>query len=279
MLIYNEQEVNVTRFPDKTSQVWQLENFEYNGEIEWWFEGEHETFPFLQLIQLTNPNDITIPYFPYARQDKEVDNKLSFALDTFLSCLKSIYEGRDLKTVDIHNVEPFTRNFRVNNIYPKHLKKIVEEHDFVIFPDKGAKIRYEKMFDRGIMMGYCKKVRDQQSGYITHYNTFGLEDKIDGMSVVVVDDLCDGGATFNILAESLAKGKGKPEYLNLCVTHGIFSKGISGLLKNYDKIYTTDTLFHDIDWNTAAKQSPDYDLMKRTLGVRFNVLPCLEEKQ
>jgi len=64
-----------------------------------------------------------------------------------------------------------------------------------------------------------------------------------GQDCLVVDDICDGGATFLRLALALkAKNAGR---LYLAVSHGIFSKGLDQLLEHYEQLYTSDS-FTDI---------------------------------
>lgn len=78
------------------------------------------------------------------------------------------------------------------------------------------------------------KVRDQLTGEITGLSMPDIES---GLSILVVDDICDGGRTFTELA-SLIK-KYEPKKLVLYVSHGIFSKGIECILESgYDAIYT-----------------------------------------
>jgi ribose-phosphate pyrophosphokinase len=55
------------------------------------------------------------------------------------------------------------------------------------------------------------------------------------MRCLIVDDICDGGATFVALARKLREA-GAIE-VSLFVTHGIFSKGKD--LEGIDNIYTT----------------------------------------
>lgn len=65
-----------------------------------------------------------------------------------------------------------------------------------------------------------EKVRDQSTGRITSYEVVGNPK---GKRVLIVDDICDGGATFITLAKALL-GQGATE-VHLFVSHGIFSKG------------------------------------------------------
>lgn len=53
---------------------------------------------------------------------------------------------------------------------------------------------------------------------------------------MIIDDICDGGATFLAIA-----GQVKPAHLTLIVTHGIFSKGLDALAEKFDSIITSDS--------------------------------------
>jgi hypothetical protein len=63
---------------------------------------------------------------------------------------------------------------------------------------------------------------------------------------VIVDDICDGGGTFLGLAARL--GEQDAGLLTLCVTHGLFTKGVMPLLDVFDRIYT----FGDPHWEVAG---------------------------
>lgn len=89
--IYN---VNVTIFPDKTSQVWKLDPEileEENVEIIWRFDHEGELFQLQQLRDLLYSYHVWpslyIEYLPYARQDKRISNETTWALSSFAQLL------------------------------------------------------------------------------------------------------------------------------------------------------------------------------------------------
>ena len=88
-------------------------------------------------------------------------------------------------------------------------------------------------------------------------------DDLEGQSVVIADDIADGGYTFIKLAEKLKeKGAGK---IFLYVSHGIFSKGLDVLLDaGIDCVYTTDS-FCDRTSTDKLKIISTLD-PKKTLG-------------
>jgi ribose-phosphate pyrophosphokinase len=106
----------------------------------------------------------------------------------------------------------------------------------VIAPDAGASAR---AYDVAEKIGAPKviqawKHRDVADGHITG---FGIE-PIEAGEYLIVDDICDGGGTFNGLASILPEGV----VCDLYVTHGIFSQGLRELRKNFKRIITTDSL-------------------------------------
>lgn len=106
----------------------------------------------------------------------------------------------------------------------------------IIAPDAGAAAR---AYDVAEKIGVSKviqawKHRNVSDGSITG---FGIE-PIESGEYLMVDDICDGGGTFNGLASILPDGV----VCDLYVTHGIFSQGLRELNKNFKRIITTDSV-------------------------------------
>jgi phosphoribosylpyrophosphate synthetase len=58
---------------------------------------------------------------------------------------------------------------------------------------------------------------------------------------IIVDDICDGGGTFNLLAEAWKRKNPAYSKLELFVSHGIFSKGLDAIDPVIEHITTTDS--------------------------------------
>lgn len=124
--------------------------------------------------------------------------------------------------------------------YVKHLKA---NENFVIFaPDLGAVKRVEGLIkDQGLNVGvgYMHKERELTTGKILGMKVLDAP-ALNDTTVLIFDDLCDGGRTF-IEASKLLKDKGVNRIV-LAVTHGIFSKGYEPLFEGgIDEIITTDS--------------------------------------
>lgn len=231
----------LTIFPDNTSQVWKLEGFPFDGEkihIEWDFDREGEFLHLAQLVKLLKddcePSEITleITYLPYARQDKPISNTMTFALRAFAPLLNSL----KFDEVIIHDPHSELALRLIENskaVYPtKLVEQVAQSMDkngnltIFCYPDKGALTKYSKVYEQSYRPHiYGEKVRDQATGNILSYQLFGT--CVD-RNVLIVDDICDGGATFKLLAKDLLSAGAKE--VNLFVTHGIFSRGIKTLL-------------------------------------------------
>lgn len=240
MLKLNGKEVKPTIFPDKTSQVWKLDTILDNNVIEWRYETEAEFIHLAQLVTLLKKKgrgtiELWMPYLPYARQDKFIHNNECFALRTFANLLNQLELNR-ISSFDAHSAVAgrVIKNFHSVSA-DALIGQIVKDYDVIIYPDAGAVTRYTnhgKPYDCG------NKVRDQLTGRITHYElTQGGFPA--GTRALVIDDICDGGATFVLLGQELEKRGIKA---SLYVSHGIFSKGTGELRKYYKEIMTTDSL-------------------------------------
>ena len=76
-----------------------------------------------------------------------------------------------------------------------------------------------------IPIAFCKKKRCTETGAILETELEEIDCK--GKTILIVDDICDGGATFVQLADKL-KEQGA-ESVSLFVTHMIASKGLQAL--------------------------------------------------
>lgn len=242
MISINNSEVNPTIFPDNTSQIWKISELllQTNPLITWEFTHEGEFMQLAQLKHLFDSRgrecDLVLKYLPYGRQDKDVSNDTTFALHTFAKLLNAL-EFRAITIIDPHSDVALKVINRSYAVYPAdELHRVIKltKAEMVCYPDKGAQNKYTKIYNYDFIYG--KKVRDQATGNITNYEVVGF---CKGRRVLIVDDICDGGATFRLLARDLLTAGAKE--VNLFVTHGIFSKGLKPLKEaGISRIFTKD---------------------------------------
>ena len=243
--------IEPTKFPDGTTQVWKLPNEILNAatvHVDWRFEAEDELFSISQLKLLLNKAgsfSLHAPYLPFARQDKEVSNGQTFALHSFSRMLNNI--GFDFVTsVDVHNpvmTKGLVNNFKNITVDDIHCELIAKlKPDYIVFPDTGAKARYT--FVKGEPHITFEKERDQATGQIIGHRLVTGEsatEALHGKKLLIVDDICDGGATFLSIAKTISS-RYKSCKLDLFVTHGLFSKGREVLEKAGITLHTTNSL-------------------------------------
>jgi ribose-phosphate pyrophosphokinase len=244
MISIKGEPINVTMFPDKTSQVWKLPKDVtkmWHALVEWRFENEGE---FMHLAQLKDLLDelgvkayLSLPYLPYGRQDKSIGNEATFALRTFAKLLNNL-NFVTVTIMDPHSRLALALIENSSAVYPEN--KVVEaikecRSDLICYPDKGALDKYAKMYPF-VRFIYGEKQRDPLTGNILKYELTG---GCTGKSVMLIDDLVDGGMTFILLAKELrAKGATR---VDLFATHGIFSKGTQALFDaGISRIFTKD---------------------------------------
>lgn len=258
MLRLNGKKLDVTLFPDQTSQVWQLSEYDLQEScrsafIEWSFSHEGEFLHLAQLKTLLDHYEISadlyIDYLPYARQDKDVSNASTFALTTFAALLNSL-KFDNIQITDPHSNRAIELINNSSAYYPgTQVSKVLEitKGDIVCYPDKGACDKYISMYQHHFMYG--EKQRNQLTGYIENYELIGDPSN---KSVLIVDDICDGGMTFILLTRQLLEAGAKE--VNLFVTHGLFSKGL-GCLKEagINKIFTIDGEVSEVQNNIAYR--------------------------
>jgi ribose-phosphate pyrophosphokinase len=198
--------------------------------------------------QGVDKRDITVfmPYLPYARQDRVCHEGESFALDVFLRVLATGHFSA-LLVYDLHSsVSVSLIREHLPDVLLLHVPQAsllagkLQGFDYVVAPDKGAENKAKDVafvMDAELIQMYKTRVDSQV--ICTQAGTSGTI-QYKGKALVV-DDICDGGATFLALAKVL-KDQNPELELSLYVTHGIFSKGVDELLKNYATIYTANLI-------------------------------------
>lgn len=253
--------VTATTFPDKTCQVWKIPDIESfvkdsTSYIYWNFESLNEVVYIHQLCMLLKSHGAKIrifcPMLPFGRQDKAIDNELTFGLYSFVKILESCHVT-ELITIDGHSdlaYEIFKANY-ISYISLKPTKEIeyavgISKPDYVCLPDRGAFLRYREFFPN-IPIIVMEKDRDQTTGkingvFIDSINGLPVTKEsvegLNGKKILIVDDICDGGRTFIEVAKNI-RIFAKVD-VDLYVTHGIFSQGLNVLFDVFGKIFTKE---------------------------------------
>ena len=227
---------------------------------------------------------LVMPYLPYARQDRVCHYGEVFGLEVVMKFLHSL-NFTEIVVVDVHSsiardiandkdMEEFKfHNFINSNSYIRDIQDILNIPNIVLVaPDIGARGRIFKGVPDQIISEYAesndslftllKKIKLTTKIYNNANKVIFKKERtesgikqslmtdnpevIKGKDALIVDDICDGGATFIGLAkELLILGANS---VSLFVTHGIFRSGTDIIFESgISKIITTNSLPQTIE--------------------------------
>lgn len=252
--------ITPTMFNDNTSQVWKIGILANNyksvleSQIIWIYENESELLHVAQLSDLVNSytghprplHTLFMPFLPYARQDKPISNKTTFAERTFSKFINTLKFDRVI-SFDVHGVTTIENLHKISS--ESIIKKIFEDGQYEVYcyPDGGACERYvlePSVHGAKYRNPYTGEIEDYQ--LITEYRdkktdkTHGVN--IAGKKILIVDDLCDQGGTFVALMELLKNHK--PGDIGLYISHMVGDSPIEQKLHDagITNIYYTNSL-------------------------------------
>jgi ribose-phosphate pyrophosphokinase len=198
---------------------------------------------------------LLLPYFPAARQDRVMAPGEPLSVKVYAQIINAqryekvwIFDPHsDVAPALLDNVEVVSNE----NFIKKVIQKIDSQSLTLVAPDAGASKKLRKLaVSFGFDLVLCEKQRDVQNGQLTGFQVFSKN--LEGRYCLIVDDICDGGATFTGIAKALkTKNAGR---VFLAVSHGIFSDGFEKFEGLLDGIFTTDS-FKNVE-NERVVQMP-----------------------
>lgn len=214
------------------------------------------------------PVHLVLPYVPYGRQDRVCVSGEAFSLKV----VAGLINGLGFETVTTFDPHSDVTGALIDRLVIKTQVQIVNQWDdlrarlmnksvVLVSPDAGAGKKTAALaayLGKGDYVRADKK-RDLETGKLT--GTVVYADDLTGQTVAIVDDICDYGGTFVLLAKAL-KAKGAAKII-LYVTHGLFGKGLDPLFEaGITEIWTTDAYRTDLD--SRAKVLKIDDILRNT---------------
>lgn len=191
--------------------------------------------------------EVFIPYLPYARQDRVCSTGEAFSLKV-LANLLNLQKFSKVRSFDVHSgaAELLIKRFEsVPNYELVRRATLGFTNRVLVAPDAGAAKKidglasYLAATDVRVVQGL--KVRAGETVLAKVFTELTPEQM---RTCWIVDDICDGGATFISLASELRRLGARQ--VNLIVSHGLFTRGAKHLLENgIDGIWTTDSTVGD----------------------------------
>lgn len=204
---------------------------------------------------------LDVTYLMAARMDRRMDATWPFTLKVVADILNSC-NFKDVHILDPHSMVSTALINGAMPIYPHaSFAKTVSSFDpdkwVIVIPDLGARERvnallahysFDREEDRGKVFPVVQAIKERNplTGKVECLGLLRSNVTLTGKNCLIVDDLCDGGATFVQLAKVLRKEGAATATegavtVNLFVTHGLFTKGPQ--LEGINHIYTTDSYY------------------------------------
>ena len=192
---------------------------------------------------------LTAPYLPYSRQDRICHEGEAFSLAVMVN-LFGMAGYDSVITDDLHSnvIDNIYTEYVISvapyGFYQKVAKAVLKKEGVATnicwcLPDKGAVAKFTSFEESNpntkLQKIIASKTRTADGLTSTLIKKPGyLHNDI---PIIVVDDICDGGATFIELAKVL-NDEFPHNRLYLSVTHGFFTKGLDELREYYSGIYS-----------------------------------------
>lgn len=197
--------------------------------------------------------NLTMPYTPYARQDRVCYKGEAFSLRILASLVNflnfnsvTVYDPHSDVTGGLFNNVKIVTQVDILSSWEKFWSKFyLPTQNILVSPDAGSN---KKVSEFAKWIGHrefarADKLRNLQTGQIIE--TVVYKEDFEGKNVIILDDICDGGRTFVELAKILrTRNCGK---IALYVTHGIFSNGVDYLFHYIDEVWTTNSFREEYD--------------------------------
>lgn len=242
----NKRGYEVISFPDgeKHLKINQLDRKE-DVEVICRITNSDELFLLMQLSDILNRQCVRVSkiYISYL-MSMRCDRLFSLEQPFSLRIVSDVINSFNAETVYITEPHSNATLSLIKNSVNNPVFFVTADNNFVFcFPDSGAIERNKNSVTKHRPIK-CNKKRDVSTGQIIGINIEDSGDYAEGMDIVVIDDLCDGGSTFLGIESELRKLN--PKSITLAVTHAVQKRGIERVADVYDMVVITNSYK---DWN------------------------------
>lgn len=189
--------------------------------------------------------NLIMPYVPYARQDRVCTPGDAFGAKVFCDLINA--QNYDSVTIwDAHSDVVPALLHRCTNVHCSEFVGDFASRQWVmVAPDASAAKEKVPTCARESMCSMITAIkhRDVKTGKVS--GTTIVDDEAwkyvkdePGLTLLLIDDICDRGATFIDLARLLRASMPSPPFIKLYVTHGIFADGLSPFAGLIDEVIT-----------------------------------------
>jgi len=186
-----------------------------------------------------------IPWLGYSKQDKVFREGEPLSVKVIAKMLQ-VVSLEKIITFDLHNLAilgffdiPLI-NLSANQLFIEYFKNKIDENTVVVAPDAGS-VKSSSNFaqELGIDVAYINKKRDLTSGKVI---IKGINGKVKGKDVLIVDDMLVTGSTLIETAKFLKKEK--VQSIKVVVTHHLYVNKTQEKIdkSKIDELIVTDTV-------------------------------------
>lgn len=241
-------EWHISHFPDGEVQII-LDKFSHKDKVEVHcrITSTEELFILMQVADILNRHGVSwslnIYYLMGMRMDRVMDFDRPFTLKVIVDILDNlgatcieVFNPHSEITLNLFKKTPVSR-LKANK-WSKEQKYFWGEYQIVL-PDTGAVERYFRGNPPSdIILG--EKVRNIETGRILSIKIKNPEAINGRRSLIVIDDLCDGGGTFVGIAKAIREVNSTIP-INIAVDHMVNSKGLENLSAIFNHVYFTNS--------------------------------------
>lgn len=265
MIYVNNEKLNTIRFPNGEFGIKSpyYNDGSFNIDLKW--ESDQDLINLMLLRDNFSDNcevNLSIFYMPYSRMDRKIEG-FTFSLKSICMFINNL-NFNNVSVYEPHS--DITKNLLINCTEIKLAEKVFKysklSPDFIMYPDEGAENRYKINGYRSLI---GSKERNINTGRIENYEIIGSGcteyTEFDGYSVVIIDDLCSYGGTFDLASTELKRRGFNDIYLVVAHCEDSILKG--NIFKNniIKKVLTTNSII-DINTNVEGLEIFDINLFR-----------------
>lgn len=230
-----------------------------------------DLFILIQAYEVLSHEDVKIcklllTYVLGARCDRRFSLGEAIDANIIKNLIATKADAKHIYALDYHSSLNFVSKDYISDwkdlkVFPKEINPNTY---LLVYPDKGAYDRFKSV--EGMSPFYVgSKVRDD-SGIRVELDKPHYKDEITS-EIMVVDDLCDAGGTFVVLADVL-KDRFPHKKKNIFVTHSIQKIGIERMAEHYEHVYITNS-YKDWDKEELPSNVTVIDVLKNSCIYKY----------
>lgn len=244
----------IIKFPDGERQIELEAPLLYNkvtNTILTRLSSVEDIFILLQLVDILRRFEISyeihVTYIIGQRNDRIMSMTSASNFKIIMDMIERVLPD---SVMELHN--PKSHPYIIKNVlstlniikWDNYFKELYNQKKLVlVLPDYGAYNRYKEELMKYPKVITATKVRNNTKGeppMTVELDSIILPKIDENDEFTVIDDLCDGGRTFTLLAAELRKLNPKMK-LNLVVTHAVNMDGLLIVSKYYDNVFITNS--------------------------------------